>query len=115
MKEKGSVFLPHTAGRYAAKRFRKAHVSACMFGVPVEFSRARFATVSTMSGYLMNAQTSIKNENICNLCNSAINDQGFMWSHLARPFTNCCTCRGKVWSGQYRTFCSIRFKIKYFT
>ena len=27
VKEKGSVFLPHTAGRYAAKRFRKAHVS----------------------------------------------------------------------------------------
>lgn len=24
MKEKGEVFLPHTAGRYAAKRFRKA-------------------------------------------------------------------------------------------
>ena len=28
MKEKGSVYLPHTAGRYAAKRFRKAHVSS---------------------------------------------------------------------------------------
>lgn len=27
VKEKGSVYLPHTAGRYAAKRFRKAHVS----------------------------------------------------------------------------------------
>jgi hypothetical protein len=26
VKEKGSVYLPHTAGRYAAKRFRKAHV-----------------------------------------------------------------------------------------
>ncbi len=26
VKEKGAVFLPHTAGRYAAKRFRKAQV-----------------------------------------------------------------------------------------
>ena len=26
VKEKGAKFLPHTAGRYAVKRFRKAHV-----------------------------------------------------------------------------------------
>ena len=26
IKEKGAVFLPHTAGRYAMKRFRKAQV-----------------------------------------------------------------------------------------
>lgn len=26
MKEKGAKFLPHTAGRYAVKRFRKAQV-----------------------------------------------------------------------------------------
>ena len=28
MKEKGAVYLPHTAGRYAAKRFRKSQVSS---------------------------------------------------------------------------------------
>ena len=27
VKEKGAVFLPHTAGRYAKRRFRKAQVS----------------------------------------------------------------------------------------
>ena len=26
VKEKGAVFLPHTSGRYAKKRFRKAQV-----------------------------------------------------------------------------------------
>ena len=33
VKEKGSVFLPHTAGRYSAKRFRKAHVSSYLENV----------------------------------------------------------------------------------
>ena len=41
MKEKGAVYLPHTAGRYAAKRFRKSQVSskytACNLHVPVSF------------------------------------------------------------------------------
>ena len=35
MKEKGAVYLPHTAGRYAAKRFRKSQVSVVIVVVKV--------------------------------------------------------------------------------
>ena len=31
MKEKGAKFLPHTAGRYAVKRFRKAQVQCSLY------------------------------------------------------------------------------------
>lgn len=34
VKEKGAKFLPHTAGRYAVKRFRKAQVNISHYKFP---------------------------------------------------------------------------------